>query len=218
MAKNAHSTRADCWIEMFESTGYAAIDDVRKMQGNDKLKKILLMQNIESIIASPLKRDGRLVGFVGVDNPSNDVSGVQYLAALGDYIAVLLTRRDLSAEIEEERKLSHELLDNLPCGAALYEYDGKNVVALHLNKRYKEMTGRPEYSPRSISAPVEFVHPDDRKNFAFGIVDDGTDGDKTVQCSMRILCGDGQYRNFEVKATLKKKSDGKYLVYATFDR
>ena len=209
---------ADCWIEMFESTGYAAIDDVRKMQGKDKLKKILLMQNIESIIVSPLRCDGKLVGFVGVDNPSNDVNGVQYLAALGDYIAVLLTRRDLYAEIEEERKLSHELLDNLPCGAALYEYDGKNVVALHLNKRYTEMTGRPEYSPRSISAPVEFVHPDDRKNLAFDIVNDGADRDKTVQCSMRILCGDGQYRNFEVKASFKKRSDGKYLVYAMFDR
>lgn len=216
LLKKIPVSTVDCWIEMFKRKGYLAIDNVHKMENDDKLRKILLMQNIESIIVSPLKRDGELVGFVGVDNPSNDVNGVQYLAALGDYIAVLITRRDLSAKIEEERKLSEELLDNIPCGAVLYEYDGKNITAIHLNKRYKQMTGRPEYSPRSISAPVEFVHPDDRENFVYDVINDAIVHNKSAQCSLRIMCGDGQYRSFEVDANIKKRSDGKYLIYATF--
>ncbi|MDO4351581.1 MAG: hypothetical protein Q4D00_00425 [Clostridia bacterium] len=39
-------------------------------------------------------KDGRLIGFVGTDNPTRAVTHLVHLAALGDYLAVLLTRRD----------------------------------------------------------------------------------------------------------------------------
>lgn len=44
---------------------------------------------------------------------------------------------------EEERRA--ELMDNLPCGAGIYEYEKGKLRCRYLNKRYWELVGRSSY-------------------------------------------------------------------------
>ena len=68
------------------------VNDIDEFQ--KELKEGLLAKGIHSLILAPMWKDGRLIGFVGTDNPTRAVTHLVHLAALGDYLAVLLTRRD----------------------------------------------------------------------------------------------------------------------------
>lgn len=68
------------------------VNDIDEFQ--KELKEGLLAKGIHSLILAPMWKDGRLIGFVGTDNPTRAVTHLVHLSALGDYLAVLLTRRD----------------------------------------------------------------------------------------------------------------------------
>lgn len=68
------------------------VNDIDEFQ--KELKEGLLAKGIHSLILAPMWKDGRLIGFVGTDNPTRAVTHLVHLAALGDYLAVLLTRRE----------------------------------------------------------------------------------------------------------------------------
>lgn len=60
----------DAWFCELRNERLLVVEDVAKLgKGQRALKIILEEQNIRSIIIAPLWRDGRLEGFVGVDNP-----------------------------------------------------------------------------------------------------------------------------------------------------
>ena len=68
------------------------VNDIDEFQ--KELKEGLLAKGIHSLILALMWKDGRLIGFAGTDNPTRAVTHLVHLAALGDYLAVLLTRRD----------------------------------------------------------------------------------------------------------------------------
>lgn len=109
------------------------------------------------------------------------------------------------------------LLDNLPCGAALYEFDGEALTAVHLNLRYRELVGRDLVDLSHVSV-LHPVHPDDRAAMVEELklaIAEKRDFDRDV----RILYGDGPevYRMFHVTARIiPKEEDGIYSVYATY--
>ncbi|MDO5111985.1 MAG: PAS domain-containing protein [Clostridia bacterium] len=109
-----------------------------------------------------------------------------------------------------------ELLDNLPCGAALYRFTGDALHAVHLNKRYCELVGREIGDPSQVSA-TEPVHPDDRGAVLTELraaIREGRD----VDCVVRILYGDTKdaYRLFRVSGKVIGQAGGEYSLYATF--
>lgn len=106
-----------------------------------------------------------------------------------------------------------DLLDNLPCGAALYEYDGKSLTVKHLNYYYWTMVGRDrrQYEDSSF---IDFVCPDDR----IIIVQElgaAIRQKREFRADIRILCGDEAYHPFRITGNISKAA-GKYLIYAAY--
>ena len=212
---------SEMWFEILQNNNYVVMDDVDRIGGDEaELRHLLAEQDIHSIILAPLWRDGVMIGFVGVDNPTKATKQLDRLMALGDYIAVLLTRRDLSAKIERDREAmqrqNSSLLDNLPCGAALYEYDGRGITVIHINRRYWQLVGREpvDYAKASVFG---MVHPDDVAIARSDIASAIRQG-RNASCDLRIKYGDLQdeYRPFHVVANIVPKGEGRYSLYAFY--
>ncbi|MDO5112402.1 MAG: PAS domain-containing protein, partial [Clostridia bacterium] len=84
------------WIDAFEHQNHVQIEDVEAL-GEERAaeRRLLLAQNIHAVTAVALQREGRLIGFIGVDDPKRKQAHVDRLEALGDYMAVVFMRRDI---------------------------------------------------------------------------------------------------------------------------
>ena len=103
--------RAAFWIEFFSQKDCYVVEDA-ELLGDERGEErdALLAHGVRSIFAVPLYRGGKLMGLIGIDDPGRLFPQMDHMAALGDYIAVMLTRRDLSAQIvAEDRELLHQL-------------------------------------------------------------------------------------------------------------
>ncbi len=111
-----------------------------------------------------------------------------------------------------------ELLDNLPCGAALYRLADGRLTALHLNRRYRELMGRELTDPSAVDA-FGPVHPDDREVLLSEIAA-AIREKRTVLIVVRIRYGDtgNEYRLFRVSGRITVNADGSRYIFATFAR
>lgn len=79
------------WFNAFEQDGFVSIEDVTKLdEHRAEERRILSEQGIHSLIAVPLRRDGQLIGFLGVDDPRRQQTHIGHLQAIGDYVAAML--------------------------------------------------------------------------------------------------------------------------------
>ena len=117
-------------------------------------------------------------------------------------------------DVTAERQAAQELLDNLPGGAALYEFDGETVTPLHLNKRYWELVDRAPGDYSTIDV-LSAVHPDDRAAMV-GEIAASIRSERDVNCDLRLLYGKGEYRLFHVAGRNQRRADGRYAIYAAF--
>lgn len=114
------------------------------------------------------------------------------------------------------RNADKRLLDNLPCGAALYEFDGNTLTAVHLNRRYRELVGR-DLTDLSHVSVLQSIHPDDRdvliEELKLSIAEK-----RDLDHDLRILYGDDAkaYRLFHVTGRIVSHDDGRYSLYATY--
>ncbi len=117
-------------------------------------------------------------------------------------------------DLTAEKLMAQRLLDNLPSGAALFEYSGGGLRVLNLNKRYWELTQRTptDYSDRQV---IELVHPEDR-DIALQALEEAIREHRDAVCDLRLPWGDSGYRLFRVVARILEESSGRYSIYATF--
>ena len=118
------------------------------------------------------------------------------------------------AEQHRQEQLQRELLDNLPCGAAQYAYDGKQLTAIHLNRRYRELVGR-ELVDLSKTSVLKPVYPDDRATL-MAELKLAIRENRDIQTDLRLLCGEDQYRLFHVVGRVIPKGGDQYAVYACY--
>lgn len=90
------------WLHAFDEQDHVDIKDVKSANISDREKKLILDCGVSSLLAIPLRRNGKLIGFVGIDEPLRRREQIKSLSALGDYVSVLLNRRDLCEKIKEE--------------------------------------------------------------------------------------------------------------------
>ncbi len=92
----------DSWVEKFNDIGEFYISqldiDVDKTTPS---YQILYDQGIDSLIAAPLILDGKIVGFVGVDNPKLHANNAALLRSLTLFILNDLTKGRLYYELEK---------------------------------------------------------------------------------------------------------------------
>lgn len=119
---------------------------------------------------------------------------------------------DATAAIELEER-SKELLDNLPCGAAIYRIDEGGIGVLHVNRQFRNLVARSDSHICAQNA-LEAVHPDDRRRVMDAVLD-ASAGEQLV-CDYRVLHGDGGYVAMHVVGRLQPQEDGSSLIYVTF--
>ncbi len=153
------------WGETLAHSGFIDIESVEAI-GDDRAeeKRILTRQGIHSLVAVPLRRNGRLIGVVGVDNPTRHQKHVAQLQAIGDYIVAMLVRRDMSARIRSDHQSLLALMNDTPGGFVRMKMtaDGQ-TTPVYFNKGFCDMMGMTQeeltalYGADSLSG----VHPDD---------------------------------------------------------
>lgn len=152
------------WLHAFDKQNYINIEDVDALGADRPEKAILQAQQIRSLVAVPLRRNGHLIGFVGVDGPKQRLMQIARLSALGDYIAVMLTRRDLNAQISKETQEKLAIMDAIPGGFVrmVHRLDG-TVVPIYRSKGFQKLVGMDAEMLADIygNSATTGVHPDD---------------------------------------------------------
>lgn len=122
---------------------------------------------------------------------------------------------DVTEQVRFENQ-RRDLLDNLPCGAALYTYAGGALKIDHLNKRYCELMGRVIDDPSKASI-LDAIHPDDRPT-VMTEVESAIAEKRGIGCTLRLRYADtvNEYHMFQVNGRIIANNDGTFSIYATF--
>jgi diguanylate cyclase (GGDEF)-like protein len=136
---------------------------------------------------------------------------------LSEYFAEHSIRLDNSENVlQRAAAVSSEevILENLPCGAGIYEVTDKGIRATYLNKRYRS------YLQRSIGdlseAPVfEVVHADDVDKLKAAI-QTALKNEGEGSCDIRIADGADDYITFHVMGKIIRQSSTTTTIYVTY--
>ena len=116
--------------------------------------------------------------------------------------------------LEEQRR---EMLDNIPCGAGIFEVDESgNIETIYLNRSYEELVGRSIDEPGSAS-PLASIQPEDITRF-YAELKAALANDTNIDCDIHILHGDGEYHPFRLVGKTVHREGGRAMIYAAFFR
>ncbi len=189
------------WLGAFDQKTYVRIDDVDQLdESREAEKRTLQAQGIKSLIAVPLRRDGALIGFIGIDDPSREQTRIDRLDAIGDFIAVMLTRRDLNAKIESDNRALLGLMNDTPGGfARIRAFRDGRAIAEFVNKGFCDLLGMTveEVMARYREDALWNIHPDDLpgvRDTIRHLIDEGG----THVSRFRLQQKSGAYKNLMV--------------------
>ena len=92
----------DWWLELFADNQVTVIADLEEIRSlYPESYAILKPQDIHSLAAGPIKAEEEVVGFIGVDNPSQQMMPLiePLLHVIGYFTSTLLRRRDLLSRL-----------------------------------------------------------------------------------------------------------------------
>lgn len=92
----------DWWLQRFRENEVVVIENLEDIRTKYPLSyAILKPQNITSLVVGPIHMEDSILGFIGVDNPSEDMLKLvtPLLNIIGYFVASLLKRRDLLARL-----------------------------------------------------------------------------------------------------------------------
>lgn len=89
------------WIEMYEQKGEFYISSLEQEVSRDAIQyQKLNAQNITSLITAPMKKEGRITGFIGVDNPKIHLKDPGLLKSITYFIIEDFEKRELFEMME----------------------------------------------------------------------------------------------------------------------
>lgn len=91
------------WLLMFEKNQCVVIRDLNDIKLDQPLLYASLKpQGINSLVVSAIRKDSELIGFIGVDNPSDSkIEAVaEFLLDVGYFISFVMDRRNMIAKLE----------------------------------------------------------------------------------------------------------------------
>lgn len=99
------------WIKKFESVGEFYITSLDKdIDPNSDEYRILAAQGIESLMATPLIKQGQIVGFIGVDDPTQKTNDITLLRSASNIMMIEMEKHRMTIELErtlQEAKLAN---------------------------------------------------------------------------------------------------------------
>ena len=104
----------DWWMQVFSRDEVILIRDLEDIRAQYPMVYAMLKpQNVNTLAAGPVSSEGKVTGFLGVDNPNREMMGMlaPIINVVGRFVASLLSRRDLRRRLHA---LSyHDPLTNL---------------------------------------------------------------------------------------------------------
>ena len=119
-----------------------------------------------------------------------------------------------ATELVRAEEQQRELLDNIPGGAALCEYDNGKLTVKHLNKRYWELIGR-EPKVGAELLPSFAAHPDDI-SLIMSEIEAAIAQNSDLACDIRLRHETAGYIMFRLIGRVVPAGNEKYAVYAIF--
>lgn len=90
------------WIEKFETDGEFYITSLDQELSSDAIQyQTLNAQDIQSLIAAPMRKEGRISGFIGVDNPKLHLDDLGLLKSVTYFIIEDFEKRELITMMEQ---------------------------------------------------------------------------------------------------------------------
>ena len=134
------------WMPYFqkgENVIVADLEEIRVSQPDEY--EILKKQSVHSYMEAPIMNDGKLTGFIGVDNPSGDRlehSG-ELLLSLAYFISVTLEKarieqqqKQAAAELKESQRQLKEVIDTSDVQYFTYLPESRRLEIYVLNRHY----------------------------------------------------------------------------------
>ena len=151
-----------------------------------------------------LQHDGGYIWLSIFGRVTNDMQGNTFLN---------IYYTDATAQVAEEQR-QKELLDNLPCGAGIYEFRDGQMGLIYQNKSFWELVGL--YEPSfPDAAPMSAVHPDDipiiMQELPLAIRQN-----RDVSCDIRLRHLNMGYRHAHLLGRIVPEKNGAFRIYATF--
>ena len=192
------------WLSAFDKEKYICIENVDDLKKDrEEEKQILKEQGIQSLIAVPFKREEKLLGFIGVDDPSRRHSHTEQLKVIGDYISAILMRRNLNSKIDSDKISLLNLMNDTPGGfSRIRLYTDNTAKTVFVNNRFCELRGMTQEEvmrQESVDA-LSGVHPDDIKK---------------VKNEVREMVATGESRRLKYRL---RHSNGGYIWFKAYGR
>ncbi|MDO5574768.1 MAG: EAL domain-containing protein [bacterium] len=206
----------DSWLKTLENKKYLIIEDVEQLSEDEiNLQLMLTNQGIHSLVLVALFRDRELFGFIGVDNPSKATKQIRQMTALADYIAILLTRRDLTGRIERDHHSMELLVKDMPGGLVTFVYiDGKTKIQ-YCNERFYEWLGYRKEDQLTLDDLMNMVYQDDLQE-VINYREQLLESTESISCVFRCHDQNGGIMWVNLKAAIAAKVKGAVIINAVF--
>ncbi|MCI2056598.1 MAG: PAS domain-containing protein [Oscillibacter sp.] len=203
------------WFDLFDRDGCIAISDVSAL-GKDRVveRGLLEMQNISSLIVVPMKEKGRLIGMMGVDDPAKNVDQLPRLQAIGDYISVMLARRNMTRELHDSNLRMKAMMNDTPGGfAQMLVHADNSITPVFFNDGFSQLLGMTNEETHRLFDMDAYagLHPEDCARID-GLLRDTIEKRGAITTRVRLLTGTGSYITVEVHYCVWENPDGKLFV------
>ena len=189
------------WFTAFEEQGYIYIPNVSSL--DDSLtdeRELLQAQSIRCLLSVPIRIDSSLIGMLGVDDPLRSADKLDHLQAIGDYIAVILSRRKMTAELNDSNHRMEIMLNDTPGGFVLMTiHPDLSITPYFVNDGFCQILGMTIEQVFAVYGNDAYggVCPEDRARVANEIASI-IPGRTTITTRFRFIHSSGNYVPVEV--------------------
>ncbi|MBK8601171.1 MAG: response regulator [Flavobacterium sp.] len=159
------------------------------------LKRLLIANEIKSILIFPIFQKDTFIGFIGMDVCNEErywtEDEINILQILSSNISSSLERLDNEIEIHQSEEKFRLLANNIPGTVYLSNYDEK-WSKIYLNDEIEKLTGYPKSEfLENKRYYIDLVHPDDIEDFA-GVARKLFNEKKKIHLTYRIIHKEGR--------------------------
>ena len=203
----------DRWFHYFEEKGEFYITSIGDEVSEDSEEyRLLALQGIECLMAAPLTLNGRLVGFIGVDNPRENTDTLLLMQSASAFVANDIFKR----ETVEERIIKS--ISKIYISMHLLNIPEDTHRELSSNRTIRKLLNRPEHAAEQMkTAMSEFA---DREFIPgiLGFVDFSTLNERmadTNVISHEFLSSDGHWCRANFIVVSRDNDNGLiHVIYA----
>ena len=206
------------WFDAMVGDGNISISTNEIDESRTEEIALLRERGVENMLSVPLRADGRLMGFIGADNPQINEEDVSFLVILSYFIASELIKYRTQLRVRSSEAKLKELIKNAPGGLCHYKFSRGKMLPVTVSKGFAKMVGLSEEEEleRIKKDPFAHVLEEDKPLLAEGL-ERLAKGENSFSVTYRLFNNLRQsYRWVKLDALAVPRSDGDLDVYANF--